>query len=146
MPYLLAACDIYAAPSRLEGFGMPQVEAGACGRPVIGLNAMAMRDTLVHGETALLANVSTEVWVKEAIVGEDQGYDVPRRIVFENPRTAEFRASVFDLSEHLLALMKDRALREKLGRAGRNRVCKNYDYRIVAKKFVAFISDHLEVL
>ena len=30
MPYLLAACDIYAAPSRLEGFGMIQVEANAC--------------------------------------------------------------------------------------------------------------------
>jgi glycosyltransferase involved in cell wall biosynthesis len=27
MPYLLSACDIYAAPSRLEGFGMIQVEA-----------------------------------------------------------------------------------------------------------------------
>ena len=41
MPYLIAACDIYAAPSRLEGFGMPQVEAGACGKPVIGIKAMA---------------------------------------------------------------------------------------------------------
>jgi glycosyltransferase involved in cell wall biosynthesis len=30
MPYLLSACDIYAAPSRLEGFGMIQVEANAC--------------------------------------------------------------------------------------------------------------------
>ena len=30
MPHLMAACDIYAAPSRLEGFGMLQVEAGAC--------------------------------------------------------------------------------------------------------------------
>ena len=37
MPYLIAACDIYAAPSRLEGFGMLQVEAGACGKPVIGM-------------------------------------------------------------------------------------------------------------
>ncbi|MHC4800337.1 MAG: glycosyltransferase family 4 protein, partial [Planctomycetota bacterium] len=48
MPYLLAACDIYAAPSRLEGFGMPQIEAGACGKPVIGIRAMAMLETLVH--------------------------------------------------------------------------------------------------
>lgn len=29
MPFMLSACDIYAAPSQLEGFGMPQVEAGA---------------------------------------------------------------------------------------------------------------------
>ena len=60
MPYLIGACDIYAAPSRLEGFGMPQVEAGACEKPVISINAMGMLDTLVHGETAFLANVAQE--------------------------------------------------------------------------------------
>ena len=73
LPYLMAACDIYAAPSRIEGFGMPQVEAGACGKPVIGIRAMAMLDTLVHGETAFLADVATEVWIKEAIVGGGAG-------------------------------------------------------------------------
>jgi starch synthase len=52
MPYLLSACDIYAAPSRLEGFGMIQVEANACERPVIAIDAMAFRDTMVQGETA----------------------------------------------------------------------------------------------
>ncbi len=145
MPYLISACDIYAAPSRLEGFGMPQVEAGACERPVLSINAMAMKDTLVHGETALLANVSTEVWVKEAIVGEDQGFDSSRRIVFENPRAADYRASVYDIAEHLLALMKDRALRERLGKAGRARVREKYDYRVVAKQFVDYVSKHLDV-
>ena len=55
MPYLLAACDIYAAPSRLEGFGMIQVEANACGKPVIAIDAMAFKDTMIHGETAYLA-------------------------------------------------------------------------------------------
>ena len=69
MPYLIAACDIYAAPSRLEGFGMPQIEAGACGKPVIGIKAMAMLDTLVHGETALLANIAQEVRIAETTVG-----------------------------------------------------------------------------
>lgn len=145
MPYLISACDIYAAPSRLEGFGMPQVEAGACERPVLSINAMAMKDTLVHGETALLANVSTEVWVKEAIVGEDQGFESSRRIVFENPRAADYRASVYDIAEHLLALMKDKGLREKLGKGGRTRVRENYDYRVVAKRFVDYVSNHLDV-
>ncbi len=42
IPYLLSACDIYAAPSRLEGFGMIQVEANACEKPVIAIDAMAL--------------------------------------------------------------------------------------------------------
>ena len=73
MPYLMGACDIYAAPSRLEGFGMPQVEAGACEKPVIGMNAMGMLDTLVHNETAFLAGVAREIVVREEILGTGIG-------------------------------------------------------------------------
>lgn len=145
LPYLIAACDIYAAPSRLEGFGMPQVEAGACGKPVIGIRAMAMLDTLVHGETAFLADVATEVWIKEAIVGEDQGFDSTRRIVFPNTRAADYRASVYDIADHLLKLMKDEELRNKMGAAGRDRVKANYDYRVVARKFVQIITQKLQI-
>jgi glycosyltransferase involved in cell wall biosynthesis len=35
--------------------------------------------------------------------------------------------------------MNDAALREKMGKAGRKRVVANFDYRIVAKKFVEII-------
>jgi len=139
MPYLIAACDIYAAPSRLEGFGMPQVEAGACGRPVIGIKAMAMLDTLVHGETALLADVAMEVWVREAILGQDHGYEPGHRVVFKNPRAADYRASVHDIAEHLLTLMNDADLRRRMGEAGRKRVVENYDYRVVARRFVELV-------
>lgn len=136
LPYLLAACDIYAGPSRLEGFGMPQVEAGACGKPVISIRAMALLDTLVHGETALLADVASEVWIKEALVGPAQGFESSRRIVFPQPRAADYRASVHHIAEHLLTLMNDRALRNRMGEAGRRRVKELFDYRVVARRFV----------
>ncbi len=145
MPYLIASCDIYAGPSRLEGFGMPQVEAGACGRPVIGIKAMAMLDTLVHEKTAFLANVAMEIRLKEAVVGQDQGYEEGRRVVFKSPRTVDYRASVHDIADYLLRLMKDPELRQKMGEAGRERVVKQYDYRVVAKKFVEIISERLGI-
>ncbi|HUT26198.1 MAG TPA: glycosyltransferase family 4 protein [Sumerlaeia bacterium] len=145
MPYLLAACDIYAAPSRLEGFGMPQVEAGACGKPVIGIKAMAMLDTLVHGKTAFLASVAQEVRLKETILGQDQGYEDGHRVVFKRARTADYRASVYDIAEYLLKLMNDPKLRGEMGRAGRKRVAELFDYRVVARRLLQILSDRLGV-
>jgi len=145
MPYLLAACDIYAAPSRLEGFGMIQVEANACGKPVIGINAMAMTDTMVHGETAFLAGIAQEIRIGEAILGEDQGYEEGHRIVFPNMRTADYRASVHDIAEHLLRLMEDGELRRRMGEAGRKRVAEKFDYRHVAKRMVGIVSQCLGI-
>jgi glycosyltransferase involved in cell wall biosynthesis len=145
MPYLMNACDIYAAPSRLEGFGMPQVEAGACGKPVIGVKAMAMLDTLVHGETAFLAGIATEVMIKEIIVGEESGWESGHRVVFPHPRTVNYRASVQDIAKYLMDLMQDEKLRRRMGEAGRRRVVEKYDYRVVAKRFVRLISEKLGI-
>jgi len=145
MPYLIDACDIYAAPSRLEGFGMPQVEAGACGKPVVGINAMAMVETLVHGETAFLANIATEVMMRETIVGEEAGWEPGHRLVFTNPRTVDYRASIYDIANYLMDLMADSNLRRKMGEQARNRVVENYDYRVVAKKFVQIVSERLGI-
>jgi len=145
MPYLIAACDIYAAPSRLEGFGMPQVEAGACAKPVISINAMGMLDTLVHSETAFLANVAQEIIANEVIVGSESGFEEEHKVVFQAPRIIEYRASVDDIARHLMALMTDPALREKMGQAGRARVLKNYDYRIVAKRFIQIVNEKLGI-
>jgi glycosyltransferase involved in cell wall biosynthesis len=145
MPYLIGACDIYAAPSRLEGFGMPQIEAGACGKPVIGIRAMGMLDTLIHGETALLASVAQEIVLKETVVGSESGFEKKHKIVFDPPRIAEYRASVEDLSEYLLSLMSDSALRQKMGEALRAHVVKNFDYRVVAKRFVQIVGEKLGI-
>ena len=145
MPYLLAACDIYAAPSRLEGFGMIQVEANACAKPVIAIDAMAFLDTMVHGETAFLAKVAEERKITEAVFGEGHGVDDSHRIVFPSPRTAEFRASVPDVAKYLLELMRDSDLRQRMGEAGRKRVVELFDYRQVARRFVQIVSDRLGI-
>jgi glycosyltransferase involved in cell wall biosynthesis len=145
MPYLLSACDIYAAPSRLEGFGMIQVEANACEKPVIAIDAMAFRDTMVHGETAFLAKVAEERKITEALYGEGHDYEKSHRIVFPNPRTVEYRASVPDIAKYLLLLMQDGELRQRMGEAGRKRVVELFDYRRVARKFVEIVSDRLGI-
>ncbi len=145
MPYLLNACDIYAAPSRIEGFGMIQVEAGACEKPVIGIKAMAMLDTLVHEETALLANVASEIYIKEASMGKHAGFEFQQKVVFPSPRIVDYRASIYDIADYLLSLMNKPELREKLGLAARKRVVEKYDYRVVAKNFVKIVQQKLGI-
>jgi starch synthase len=141
IPYLLAACDIYAAPSRLEGFGMPQIEAGACGKPVISINAMGMLDTLVQGKTALLAQVAQRITVSEVTLGEAAGLKPGTKIKFDVPRTVDYRADVNDIRDSLLKLLSNPELRSQMGMAGRQRVVENFDYRVVAQKFVKFINE-----
>jgi glycosyltransferase involved in cell wall biosynthesis len=145
MPYLIGACDIYAAPSRLEGFGMPQVEAGACEKPVIGIKAMGMLDTLIHGETAFLANVAQKIVVDQVTLGDESGFEEKHRVHFKEPRTVDYRADVHDIGKYLMLLMTDSALREKMGKTARERVVKNFDYRVVAKRFVQIMSDKLGI-
>jgi starch synthase len=141
MPYLLAACDIYAAPSRLEGFGMPQVEAGACGKPVIGIRAMAMLDTLVHGESAFLARVAEEIQITEAILGPESGFEPGHRVVFDQPRVADYRASVPDIAEYLRRLLNEPDLRQRMGERGRRRAVEHFDYRHVARRLVEILHE-----
>jgi glycosyltransferase involved in cell wall biosynthesis len=145
MPYLLAACDIYAAPSRLEGFGMIQVEANACEKPVIAIDAMAFLDTMVHGETAFLAKVAEERKIDEAAFAEGHGIDDSHRMKFSKPRTAEYRASVPDIAKYLLTLMNDSGLRQGMGEAGRKHVVELFDYRQVARRFLKIVSDRLGI-
>jgi glycosyltransferase involved in cell wall biosynthesis len=112
---------------------------------VIAIDAMAFRDTMVHGETAFLAKVAEERRITEALYGEGHDYEKSHRIVFPNPRTVEYRASVPDIAKYLLLLMKDSTLRRCMGEAGRKRVVDLFDYRRVARQFVEIVSDRLGI-
>lgn len=143
MPYLISACDIYAAPSRIEGFGMPQVEAGACCKPVIGIKAMGMLDTIVHGETGFLADIAKRIVLNEVTIEDDDGSENTRLVVFDKPRTVDYRASVHDIANYLMDLMADESLRTRMGEKARQRVVAQFDYRVVARQFVNILQRKL---
>ncbi len=125
---LLNACDVYAAPSRIDGFGMIQVEAQACGRPVLGIESMGIADTVLHGKTGFLAKVGEEVKLTEEWVYRWQGFKKKQKIKFSEPKTFGIRADVDDLAKYLLQLLTDDQLRQKMGAAAREHVVRNFDY------------------
>jgi glycosyltransferase involved in cell wall biosynthesis len=49
-------CDVFAMPSKMEGFGIVYLEALACGKPVLGGNQDGAIDALCHGELGALVN------------------------------------------------------------------------------------------
>ena len=49
-------CDVFAMPSKREGFGIVYLEALACGKPVLGGNQDGAVDALCHGELGALVN------------------------------------------------------------------------------------------
>jgi len=117
------------------------VEAGACEKPVLGIRAMGLLDTIVHGQTGMLAGVAQEVVTGEVTLGPESGYTKGEKIFFNPPRIVDYRADVSDIGRYLEVLMRDKELRERLGKAARAHVLKHFDYRVVAKRFVNIISE-----
>lgn len=107
---LINLCDIYVAPSRSEGFGLPFVQAGMCAKPVVSIDALAVRETVIDGVTGFL------VKSKKAKPG--------------------IRADTNELSHDIGQLLSDRGLREKMGQAAREHCRKSFGPRIVAGRFL----------
>lgn len=65
LPYLYGAADALVYASLWEGFGLPIVEAMACGTPVITSNISAMPET--SGGAAVLVNPESEQEIADAM-------------------------------------------------------------------------------
>ncbi|MBU3934371.1 glycosyltransferase family 4 protein [Patescibacteria group bacterium] len=145
MPYLLNACDIYAGPSRLEGFGMIQVEAMACGKPVISIDAMGPKDTIIHGQTGFLAKIESTVDLTEEWVTKKMGFKEMFRIKFDKPKTLAYRADVDDLAKFTLDLLISDGLREKMGMQAAQHVLNNFQYQNLAQKCINILKEKLNI-
>ena len=143
MPYLYNACDVYAAPSRQEGFGMPHVEAQACGKPVLSVDAMGIKETVIHGETGLLARPAQWVSITQGEVGPESGYPETKVVIFDEPKVIAVRANVDDLAEYLMRFLTDEKLDARMGAAGRAHVESAFDFRDVAKHVMDVVEDRL---
>ena len=124
---------------------MSQVEANACEKPVIALNAMGMLDTMIDGETALMAGVAQKIVVDHVILGEAAGYEENHRLDFDIPRTVDYRANPEDIALALEQLMNHPLLRIQLGKAGRKHVAEKFDHRVVARQFVKIVNKRLGI-
>jgi glycosyltransferase involved in cell wall biosynthesis len=61
-------CDVFAMPSKGEGFGIVYLEALACGKPTLGGNQDGTIDALCHGELGVLVNPDDLEEIAEALI------------------------------------------------------------------------------
>ena len=77
---LLAACDVFVLPSRLEGFGLVYLEAAMHGVPSIGTRVGGVPDAIVDGSTGILVGVDDLTELRNAIRGLQSDPDLRERM------------------------------------------------------------------
>jgi phosphatidylinositol alpha-1,6-mannosyltransferase len=80
MRAVLSLCDVYAMPSRGEGFGLAYLEAMRAGLPCIGSDQDAAGEIIVDGTTGLLAADGSRESVGLAVIRLLSEQDLRRRM------------------------------------------------------------------
>lgn len=111
---LYSHAAIFCCPSIYEPFGIINLEAMACGTPVVGSAVGGINEVVVDGETGFLV---------DPCLSAEPPHDPIAPARFEH-----------GLADAINRLAADEALRERMGRAGRERVERHYSWHSIAQQ------------
>jgi glycogen synthase len=114
---LYSQAAVFCCPSIYEPFGIINLEAMACGTPVVGSRVGGIAEVVVDGETGLLINAG-----------------IAPTVPHDPMDPKDFSTS---LAEGINRLIRNPDLRNKMGAAGRKRVVDHYSWHSIAEKTLA---------
>ena len=114
---LLSSCTVFCCPSVYEPFGLVNVEAMACGVPVVASDTGGIPEVVEHEETGLLVPITP---------GDDGTGEPADPAVF-----------AADLAGALTAVLENPARARAMGAAGRVRVAEHFSWPAIARETLA---------
>jgi alpha-maltose-1-phosphate synthase len=122
---LYSQAAVFVCPSIYEPFGIINLEAMACGTPVVGSKVGGIAEAVLHGKTGLLVPFA------------------PASRTDPSPRDPDRFSS--DLAAAVNLLLGNPALREEMGRTARQRVVENFGWDVIAAQTLLYYQELLAV-
>ncbi len=85
---LYGSCDVFVSASWWEGFGLPPLEAMACGAPVVTTDSQGVREYARDGENCLMVSPRDPAALAAAIIRLINEPDLAQRFRENGPKTA----------------------------------------------------------
>ena len=129
---LLAASDVLVSPvdNTQETFGLSLLEAMAAGLPVVASRFDGYKDLVEDGVDGFLVDTW---WSEHDVVAE--WFDLMDGDVAQLFQAQSVAVDLGQLADRLVRLVGDVGLRERMGAAGRAKVCRDYTWQAVVRRY-----------